>query len=292
MRARAFALALLALPAQGRADELAVATDGGEPGPGAAVKTQVAIGCMRPGARCEDPRSSHEVAGLFGIRGGETSVHGLDAKAGVSLHSVSTSYVTSRRGGVSARAGHFAFIGGGRGGMEGGIGLDVDFELYHAVGDNHDPFSRLGGRGFLLGNPVFFASLVELPQLQLGYQLLKRELHLELAARGGPVLAGRVNPDDERRRLGGSFEWGGHLAVGVGPLNLGVELSHVEPGEGDPHGGVDILSALLCGGARYMGACFDARLFRAATDRRNEPVQTVLFGVSLGSHTGEPPSGH
>lgn len=292
MRARAFALALLALSPRAGADELVVATDGGEPGPGAAVKTEVAIGCMRPGARCEDPRSSHEVAGLFGIRGGETSVHGLDTKAGVSLHSVSSSYATSRRGGVSARASHFAFIGGGRGGMEGGIGLDVGFGLYHPVGSEHGPFSRLGGRGFLLGNPVFFASLVELPQLQLGYQFLKRDLYLELAARGGPVLAGRVNPDDQRRRLGGSFEWGGHLAVGAGPLNLGIELGHVEPGEDDPHGGVDILSALLCGGARYLGACFDARVFRAATRERREPVRTVLLGVTLGSHTAEPRGAH
>ncbi|MBK8994697.1 MAG: hypothetical protein IPM35_02955 [Myxococcales bacterium] len=292
MRARAVALALLALSTRARGDELVVATDGGEPGPGAGVKTQVAVGCMRPGARCEDPKSSHEVAGLFGIRGGETAVHGRDTKAGVSLHSVSTSYVTSRRGGVSARAGHFAFIGGGRGGMEGGLGLDVGFGLYHAVGDGHGPFSRLGGRGFLLGNPVFFASLVELPQLQLGYQLLRRDLHLELGARGGPVLAGRVNPDDERRRLGGSFEWGGHLAVGAGPLNLGIELSHVEPGENDPQGGVDILSALLCGGAGYLGACFDARLFRAASEERREPIRTVLFGVTLGSHTAEPRPGH
>lgn len=291
MRAGALLFALLALAPEARADELVVAGDGGEPAPAAQVKAQVAMGCLRPGARCEDPRGAHKVVGLFGIRGGETAVHGADAKAGVSLHSVSSSYVTDRRGGVSARAGHFAFLGGGRGGMEGGIGLDVGFGLYHPAGRAHGPFSRLGGRGFLLGNPVFFASLVELPQLQLGYQVLTRDLHLELAARGGPVLAGRLNPDGERRRLGGSFEWGGHAALGAGPLNLELEFSHVEPGEDDPYGGVDVLSALLCGGARYLGACFDARLFRGATDSRADPVRTLLFGVSLGSRTAEPRQG-
>jgi len=287
MRAGALLFALFALAPQSRADDLVVAGDGGEPGPAAAVKAEVAVRCLRPGARCEGRAPAHKAVGLFGLRASEAKVLGHDAKATLALASLSTSYVTSRDGGVSARAGHFALLGGGRGGMEYGLGLDLGFGLYHPLGDGHGPFSRIGGRGFVHRSPVLYASLVELPQLQLGYQLLRRSLHLELAARGGPVLAGRVSPEDERRRLGGSFEWGGHAALRGGPLDLELEFSHVEPREGERDGGVDVLSALFCGGARYLGACFDARVFRGATERADSRATSVLFGVTLGGYSGE-----
>lgn len=282
MRPFACALALtLATPAL--AEELVIADDGGHATAGA----KLAVGCAPPSPACRERVGSHKVIGLFGLRGSETLVDGADPRVGVSLSSLAHTYVTDPRAGVSARASHVAFLGGGRGGMEGGLGLDLGFGLYHALGRHHGPFSRLGGRGYLLGNPSFYQSLLELPTLQLGYQLLGPSRHLELAARGGPVLTGRWNPDGEERRLGGSFEWGGHAALHAGAVNLELEFSHLMPNEDDAHGGMDSLTAFLCGGARYLGACFDVRFVRGASGPSSAPIDGVLFGLSLGSFTDE-----
>ncbi|MCK6534894.1 MAG: hypothetical protein L6Q84_18125 [Polyangiaceae bacterium] len=277
--------ALTLLSASAAADPLVVATGD----PGGHVTTQVAVGCLSPGARCEKTAGARRTAGIFGLRGSESVVDGSDAKAGLALSSLSRSVVTDPRGGVTARAGHMAFIGGGRGGVEGGLGVDLGFGLFHAMGNRHGPFSRLGGRAFVLGSSVFYASLVELPQFELGYQLLSRDLYLELAPRVGSVLTGRMNPGDDRRRLGPTFEWGGRLALGAGPLDLDVELTRVTPRDAD-YGSVDLVSALLCGGARRLGACFEARWFHGATDGRAQRVDTVLLAVTLGS--AEKPMGH
>jgi hypothetical protein len=283
MRARALSIVLLA-STPGIADELVVAADDG----GGHATVAVAVGCLQPGARCEKVRSDRRVVGIFGLRADETAVEGSDVKAGVSLSTVSMSTFTDHEVGVTARAGHFAFVGGSRGGMEGGLGVDIGLGLTQELGRGHGPFSRLGGRGFLLGHPVFYASMIELPQIQLGYQILRGDFHLELSARGGPVLAGRLKPGDDRRKLGGTFEWGGHLALGAGPLDLAVEFSHIEARGEDASGGVNIVSALLCGGARTLGACFDAKWFQSATDQRSERVDALLLAVTLGSSAGGP----
>ncbi|MBK7582703.1 MAG: hypothetical protein IPI67_21215 [Myxococcales bacterium] len=250
------------------------------------------LDCLRPGARCPRRGLEQQVVALFGLRGSETAVAGSDTKGGVSLSSTSASYLTDRQAGVSARASHFAFLGGGRGGMQGGIGVDLGIGLYQAVGPHHGPFSRLGGRGFVLSYPVFYASLIELPDLQLGYQWLSRSLHLELALRAGPVLTGRMHPDGERRRLGGGFEWGGHTALRAGAVSFELELTHVEGRDDQPRGGVDLVAASLCGGARFLGACFDARLFSGRTDSGASPRETVVFGLSVGSFTDESNRAH
>ncbi len=277
--------ALVFLSASAAADPLVVAT-GGPAGP---VTTKVAVGCLSPGARCEKAPEVRRNTGIFGLRGSESAVDGSDARGGLALSSLSAAHVTDPRGGVTARAGHVAFIGGGRAGLEGGLGAELGFGLFHALGPGHGPFSRLGGRAFILGSSVFYASLVELPTLELGYQLLRRDLHLELAPRVGPVLTGRMNPGDDRRTLGSTFEWGGRLSLGAGPLDLEIELTRIAPREADAHGGVDMLAVLFCGGARRLGACFDARWFRGATDRRASRVNTVLLAVTLGS--AEKPEG-
>jgi hypothetical protein len=220
---------------------------------------------------------------LFGIRGSQTAVHGTDTKAAVGLVSESAAYLTDRRAGFTARSSHFALLGGGRAGIEGALGLGVGLGLYQPLGESHGPFSRLGGRGFLMGNASFYASLLELPELELGYQYFDRDHHFELSAHGGAVLTGRYHPDDFRRRLGSSFAYGGLLAAHVGPIDLDVDFTRIGPRDSDPYGPLDLVSGLLCGSVHHLGICFDARVFAG------DPARTAFVGLAIGGISREPP---
>jgi len=258
------------------------------------VEINAGLRCMRAGSRCEGKRTVHKVPALFGLRGSQTQVHGEDGKAGIGLVSQSAAYMTDRSAQITARSSHFAFLGGGRAGLEGGIGLSLGMGLYQPVAASHGPFSRLGGRGFLFGNAALYASMLELPTLELGYQLLERDLHLELSGHGGAVLTGRYKPGDERRKLGSAFSYGGLLAARLAAVDLELDLSRIEPGESDPNGPFDMLTLLLCGGARYFGVCFDARILDGGVPVRggSRNVQSSFLGLSVGGLTQEPPREH
>jgi hypothetical protein len=267
-----------------RAEDLVLAEDPEPaPKPQASVDIRAAVGCMRPESRCPERDTVHSLPSLFGIRAGQTAVHGSDTKASLGLVSESAAYLTDHRAGFTARSAHFAMLGGGRAGIEGGLGLGVGLGLYQGLGQNHGPFSRLGGRGFLMGNAAFYASLLELPQLELGYQLFDRDLHLELSAHGGAVLTGRYHPDDERRRLGSAFAWGGLAAARVGPIDLDVDFTRVGASDSDPNGPLDLVSALLCGSVHYFGVCFDTHVFAG------DPAGTAFLGLAIGGLSREPP---
>lgn len=270
-----------------RAEPLEVAGDGGEPGPSVAVEASVASRCKPRSSNCRRSAARRSGVSLFGLRGSESKVTGVDTKPGLTLSSSSSTRVTDAESRVSLRAQHFALFGGGRGGVEGGIGVDLAIGLSERVGEWQTLFSRLGGRGFLLGNGAFYASLVELPSFELGYQWLDRVGHFELAPRVGPVLAGRYHPSDERRRLGAAFEWGGHASVGTGGLLFELAAFRVEAGDGQP-GPVDLVQGQLCGGARFLGACLDVRAFRGRARAQGEPAQVLTFGVTVGSYAAEP----
>src|SRR5690606_31617268 len=151
---------------------------------------------------------------------------------------------------------------------------------------DHGPFSRIGGRAQLFGNEELYASLVELPELQLGYQLLRKNLHVELAARGGAVLVGRYSPDDARRPLGKAFEWGGLLSLRVDAIHLDVEFMRIEARASDPDTPVDVLSGMLCGAAFPLGVCFDARRYSGDVRPRASlsplEVTSTYFGITIG----------
>lgn len=191
----------------------------------------------------------------------------------------------------TVREASFAFIGGGSLGFEGGLGANLAAGVRLPVGRYHGPFFRLGVRGYLLGNDKVYESLLEAPQLQLGYQLLRPGEAFELAGRVGPVLAGRFNTgDDAERKLGKSFEVGGHLGMHSEPLHLELEHTHVLA-DGDL-GDVDLLSARLCGDAWVLQLCMDGRVGRGDAEvpgrgpLADNPVTSFYGGMSLGVRDG------
>lgn len=274
--------ASLAASAGARAEELTVATEP-EPPAGAKLDVRAGIGCLQPGGRCPKSETSRKVAALFGVRGSETVVEERDPKAGLGLVSEGVAYMTDRRAGFTARSTHVALLGGGRAGLEGALGAAVGMGLWVPAGEDHGPFSRLGGRAFLLGNDSLYASLLELPELELGYQLLNDELHLELSGHVGAVLAGRYKPDDERRRLGSAFAWGGLAAARLGPVDVELDWSRIEPGDSG-ESPLDVLTGLVCGGAQYFGLCFDVRVFSGSAGGERK-IDSVFLGLSAGALT-------
>jgi hypothetical protein len=239
----------------------------------------------RPFGRCPIERDRLDIVTVFGARGSVTRVEGSDAVAGLLLGGEGLAYDT--RGMATLRLAHFAYLGGGTGNLEGGIGLAYAMGAIAKLGDGHGPLARLGGRAHLHGNDELYASLVELPELQLGYQLLRRRLHVELAARAGAVLVGRYNPGAARRRLGKAFEWGALAALRWEAIHLDLEWMRIEARSSEPNTPVDVLSGMLCGAVNPLALCLDLRRYsgQARPNRGGAPLDldATYIGLAIGA---------
>jgi hypothetical protein len=238
-----------------------------------------------PMGRCPSTRDQLDIVTIFGLRATLTRVQGSDAVAGAVLGGAGVAYDT--RDLATIRLTHFAFLGGGTGGVEGGIGLAYAMGLLAPLGSNHGPFARLGGRAQVYGNDELYTSLVELPELQLGYQLLERDLHFELAGRGGAVLVGRYNPANASRPLGKAFEWGGIASLRVNAVHLDVEFMRIEARSSAPETPVDVLSAMLCGAVFPLGICLDMRRHSGEVRPRSGgpslDLESTYVGLTVGA---------
>jgi hypothetical protein len=196
------------------------------------------------------------------LRGSEERTRiGADDRtaASVGVEERALAYLTL--GKVTARYTDFFSMGGGGRGIDGGLGVDAAIGVRPLFGEHHGPIARLGIRAHYLYGQHFHTSLLELPQLQLGYSYLRKALHFEAGARSGPVLTGRYGVDGgAATTLSGVFEVGGYAAVGARPIRLDVEASRVRLDAG-PEGPVESIDALLCGTARAI-VCFKSYLAR------------------------------
>jgi hypothetical protein len=197
---------------------------------------------------------------------------------------------------LTQRLREFAFIGGGSSGFEGGLGGDWAFGWRAPFGEDQGVFARLGLRGQLLGNGAFYTSTLELPVGHAGYQLLRnRGLLIEVAVTGAPMLVGRYNVDGAApRKLGGSFDYGGHLALRLHALHLEANYLRAVPDGDSRFGALDFLTLDLCGGAKPVAACFDARYLSGDVAPSNgggvERAHTWYLGAQFGLLTEQQPS--
>jgi len=286
----AVVLSILALPAIARAQTIAVDAELAAPVPQP----------WDPHRRIGD--GGLYEGGMFGVRTSTTRVHGSDVDtngAGIGLELTSHNETYGIRGPVTHRGTTFFIIGGGARGFEGGLGGDFAVGWRAPVASHHGPLLRLGMRGWLLGNNELYSSLLELPQLQLGYGWIKGGDVLELAGRAGPVLTGRYNTGEQaHRKLGDAFEIGGHGAVHVDPVHLELGYMRVLTDHG-PGGAVDMVSGNLCGAALALRLCLDTRYFRGNESFASGSgvAESVYAGLSLGMgsewfpHPAEPPRG-
>jgi hypothetical protein len=113
--------------------------------------------------------------------------------------------------------------------------------------------------GYLRGNDAFYASLIDLPQVQLGYQYLYRRTVIELGATSGAVLAGRFRAGDaETRVLGAGLEVGAYAALQIPWFRLGMSAMRL-PTNDALSAPVRTAEGTLCAIATPFAICADAR---------------------------------
>lgn len=204
------------------------------------------------------PSSGLEAPDILALRTGFEDVRDRGQSTTVGFEVWQAAY------GPTARTTGLARIGGGEDGADGVFAADLAFGDRADLGEHHGPFLRGGVRGHYFGSFRLMSSLLEVPQVQLGYQFKKNDRDLpllfELGGRGGFVLAGRTITSGSRADIGLSADVGGHAAVGVGPVRLEAGYMRVfKKSFGDPS--LEVFDATACGHYKVIGGCIDTRVF-------------------------------
>lgn len=181
---------------------------------------------------------------------------------GVMFHGQGEEFI--RWGLASVHASHRSGLGGGGSGFEGELGGSLTFGIRAPVGLRHGPFVRAGIAGHLLGNDLFYSSLLELPRGEIGYQYMSGITVLEAAATTGLAIDGRygqrIPPTvgfSPLTPLSG-FALGGYLAVQVPHMRLGIGVQGVPASEGAPRN-TYTGQATACAVWFVFALCFDIR---------------------------------
>ncbi len=181
---------------------------------------------------------------------------------------------------------HRLAIGGGGAGFEGTLLGSLAGGFRIPVGDRQGPVFRAGALGYLRGNDAFYASLLELPEVDIGYQYLRGATVLELGITSGAVLVGRERVGEaETRLLGAGLELGGYAAVHVPWVRLGVKAMRLPTKDGID-APVRVAEGTLCVLATPFAICTDARV--AVTDAITLPgaapseVRSLYGGLAFG----------
>jgi len=160
-------------------------------------------------------RISAGCASTLGLRGSASSTSGVSARDGVGLMVWSEGEYFTQGPVLNAHGMHRFALGGGSAGLEGTLlgGLTGGFRI--PVAARHGAVVRAGAFGYVRGNDAFYASLLELPRIEIGYQLRAPTVVVELGIDSGAVLTGRSRMGDTYARH-----------VGSGGLTLGLTADH------------------------------------------------------------------
>jgi hypothetical protein len=226
----------------------------------------------------------------FGMSGSLTRSRFSDASTTDGAVLVSGSHFSyDTRKIFSGRSYGFGFIGGGSAGFEGGFGGELGFGLRVPFAETHGPVARVALEGFLMGNDAFYASLLELPKGELGYQVLDRVFLVEVAATAGPVLTGQFEVNGARRRdVAGDFAAGAHLAVGFRNAHLELVVNRLDSGDSSV-AAFDELRGSLCGLPSVFAVCADGRYFAQGAFEPDPDVRVAYLGFHIGLVTSSAP---
>jgi hypothetical protein len=184
------------------------------------------------------------------------------------------------------REGH-GRLGGGTGGLEGEIAALLRGGLRVPLAPWHGPILRGGVRLRIGGNNVIYHSQLELPHAQLGYQILTERTLLEVAAHGGPTLAGHFEAVRAERPLGLRPGLGAELALHHRPFRFDVSWLRWWPRTyGPAQGPLDRIEATTCLSAWKVGLCQELRVFvgelATVSGRRFTDARAIQTSVTLG----------
>jgi len=232
-------------------------------------------------------RASSGCAGVFGARGSVASTSGGQTTQGTGIEFYADSEEYWRKGIFSGVWQYKAGIGGGGLGLEGTLLGGGGWGFRVPVTDHQGPVFRAGGVGYIMGDDAFFASLLELPQLQAGWQWSRGHAVVEAAATSGAVLTGRYRAwHADTRDLGSGLAYGGHVSLQVPWVRLSASAEQLASGDGLP--AVDVGMATLCAVASPIAICADAFVeqSQARTAGVSQFDRTEYVGLTVG-FTGE-----
>ena len=204
------------------------------------------------------PIEATDVA-ISGLHAALTQARGGDTNADLAAFGVTSSHIGfgyEKPGTI--RVVNTAVLAIGAKGIEGGFSNAVAGGVRVPFGRSHGVVLRGGAEGTIFGNKYLWDSLLELPQLQVGYQWLVPRSVADVALKGGYVLLGRHNTGDgATRNLGASFEWGAVANLHLGPFDLRTTYSRIYA----RYGGTPVqeLEGAFCGIARTFTLCTDYR---------------------------------
>jgi len=232
-------------------------------------------------------RASTGCAGVFGARGSVASVGGGQATQGTGIEFSADSEEYWRKGIFSGVWQYKLALGGGGLGLEGAMLGGGGWGFRVPVTEHQGPVFRAGGVGYILGDDAFFSSLLELPQVQAGWQWSKGHAVIEAAVTSGAVLTGRYRAwRADTRDLGTGLGYGGHVSLQIPWIRLSASAERLSSGDALPY--VDVAMATLCAVASPIAICGDAFVEQSQAEvaGASQFVRTEYVGLTVG-FTGE-----
>jgi hypothetical protein len=232
-------------------------------------------------------RASTGCAGVFGARGSVAIDSFGQSTQGTGLEISADSEEYWRKGIFSGVWQYKAALGGGGLGLEGTLLGGAAWGFRIPVTAHQGPVFRAGGVGYILGDDAFFSSLLELPQVQAGWQWSQGHAVIEAAATSGAVLTGRYRAwRADTRDLGTGLSYGGHLSMQVPWIRLSASAEQLASGDGLPP--VDVAMATLCAVASPIAICGDGFVEQSQAEIGGiaQFVRTEYVGLTIG-FTGE-----
>lgn len=222
-----------------------------------------------------------------GLRGSEAHVIGASASEGAGL----MFYAGGEEFGHhdrywSSRDTYDLALGGGAAGLEGILSGSLAYGFRAPLLPDEGPVIRAAASGYIMGDDAFYASLLELPQVQVGWQWSRGHAVIEVAGTTGVVLTGRFRAGDaETRQMGHGFAFGGHASLQVPWVRLSVEAEQL-PSYDSLSAPVNVARGTLCAVAYPMAICADGRAEQTrallGTGVSESLVTAAYAGITLG----------
>lgn len=191
-------------------------------------------------------------------------------------------------GRFSVRYLDFGAIGYGSADLEGGIGGDLAAGLLLPFSEQAALAIRAGVRASLLGNDLFYSSMMEFPQLQTGFTWSIPSLQTELSARCGLLLDGRYFVGDRRENLARSPTFGAFASLRMPVALLELGWTHFFGSEERARSDSDEVTAMPCAMFVPVAVCIDARYRRMQSMGRSDAADSssdgsdAYLGLTLG----------
>lgn len=243
--------------------------------------------CASPCSSEDRVEKSEKVTDRLGTLGFRTSAtHGSgNTTVGIAFAGRSTEYADIAL--ANSRETLFWALGGGGAGFEGAFGGSLAGGFRVPFDKVQGTVFRIGLEGYILGNKSFYASMFEIPQGQIGYQLLTGSTLFEIGGKAGAVLTGRFRDPtiDATRKFPLSPEWGGYASLHFTPFRVDASFTRIEARNDDLGTPIDLVEGAVCSLAGPFSLCFDGRYERgdiALATTGSTSFRSLYGGATIG----------